>query len=227
MVHSLYDRRLLKISYFMKKIYFVRHGESEGNAGPIRQTASTSLTEKGRSQAAYVAERCAKLPIEVVISSTMTRAKETAEIILTKVSKPIEYSDLFVERRRPSEVLGKPKDNPEAEQAETEIKKHFHEPGWRFSDEENFEDLKERASKALEYLSQRPEENILVVTHGYFMRIVMAYMLFGKTLTGEECVKCIRKFHMENTGITVLEHDKANEKTPWWLWIWNDHAHLG
>lgn len=211
----------------MKKIYFVRHGESEGNMGQIRQTAATSLTEKGKSQASIVAERCAKLPVETIICSTMSRAKETADAILKKVSKPTEYSDLFVERRRPSEVLGKPKDDPVALEVEKEIKLKFHLPGFKFSDEESFEDLKNRALAALAYLAQRPEENILVVTHGFFMRIIIACVVFGEKLTGEEGVKFIRTFHMENTGISVLMYDKEDTKTPWWLWIWNDHAHLG
>lgn len=210
----------------MKKVYFVRHGESEGNVGPIRQTNTTSLTEKGRSQSAFLAERCAKLPIETILCSTMNRAKETASVILDKTSKPIEYSDLFVERRRPTEVLGKPKNDPMALDAEKEITKHFPEPDWRFSDEENFEDLKRRALAALDYLSKKPEENILVITHGFFLRILMGCVVFGDKLKGEECVQFIRTFDMENTGITVLYHD-ADRNAPWWLWIWNDHAHLG
>ena len=210
----------------MKKIYFVRHGESEGNVGPIRQTEATPLTEKGRSQAAFVAERCAKLNFETIICSTMVRARETADAILKKVSKPIEYSDLFVERRRPSEVLGKSKDDPVALGINKEIHEKFH-LGFRFSDEESFEDLKNRALATLDYLAKRPEENILVVTHGFFMRIVMACVVCGEGLTGDESLRFIRTFHMENTGITVLMHDEKDEKTPWWLWIWNDHAHLG
>jgi hypothetical protein len=31
---------------------------------------------------------------------------------------------------------------------------------------------------------------------------------------------------MENTGLSVIEYDKK-KKNPWWVWIWNDHAHLG
>ena len=209
----------------MKNIYFVRHGESEGNIGPIRQTASTSLTDKGKSQANFVAERCSKLPIDVLISSSMNRARETAQIISEKISKPFEESDLFVERRRPSEVLGKPKDDPIAHSAEKEIKANFSKPGWRFSDEENFDDLKNRALAALDYLAARPEENIVVVTHGFFLRIVMACVVMGRDLQGEECENFIRSFHMENTGITVLGYD--DRESQWWLWIWNDHAHLG
>ncbi|MBX4209159.1 histidine phosphatase family protein [Candidatus Parcubacteria bacterium] len=210
----------------MKKIYFIRHGESEGNAGPIRQTAVTSLTEKGRSQAVFVAERCAKLSIDAIISSTMTRAKETAEMIIKRTSKPVEYSDLFIERRRPSEVIGKHKDDPIALKAEKEIRSRFHEQGWRFSDEENFDDLKERALAALRHLAERPEENILVVTHGIFMRVTIACAVFGDKLTGEECDQFIRAFPMENTGITLLSYDEK-EKSPWRVWVWNDHAHLG
>ena len=211
----------------MKKVYFVRHGESEGNAGPIRQISTTPLTKKGKSQAVFVARRCASLHVDVVISSTMTRAKETAGIVLEKILKPVEYSELFVERRRSSEVLGKPKDDQNSLDVEKIIEEKFHMPNFRFSDEENFEDLKDRARKALEHLAERPEENILVITHGFFMRIIMAYVLFGDALTGDECERCVRVFHMENTGITALVYNETDKKIPWWLWIWNDHAHLG
>jgi broad specificity phosphatase PhoE len=211
----------------MKKVYFVRHGESEGNVGPIRQTSVTSLTYKGRVQADAVANRCARLSFDLIISSTMNRAKETAHIINEKTKKPIEYSDLFVERRRSSDVLGKPKDDPAALKAENEIEQNFHKSGWRYSDEENFDDLKDRALKALKHLADRPEENILVVTHGLFMRIVMACVVFGDDLKGEECVRFMRSFHMDNTGLTALDYDEENPQQKWHLWIWNDHAHLG
>lgn len=210
----------------MKKIYLIRHGESEGNIGPVRQTATAPLTKKGVEQARSVAERAANLPIQAIISSTMTRAKETAEAIAKNTSVPVEYSELFIERRRPSEVLGKPKDDPIAILAGKEIKEHFAKPGWRFSDEENFDDLKARALDALQHLAERPEQDILVVTHGFILRILVACVVFGKDLTGEECERFVRTFHMENTGITVLGYDDVNAN-PWWLWVWNDHAHLG
>ena len=91
----------------MKKVYFVRHGESDGNRGLTHPINDSSLTDTGRSQAAFVAERCAKLPIEIIVCSTMNRTKETADIIFGTCPKPIEYSDLFRERRRPSEIFGK------------------------------------------------------------------------------------------------------------------------
>ena len=167
-----------------------------------------------------------ELPIEVVVSSTMNRAKETSEIIIKRISKPVEYSDLFAERRRSSEVLGKPKNALIALKVEQEINHNFYKSGFRFSDEENFDDLKSRALTALNYLAKRSEENILVVTHGFFMRVILACVVFGAKLSGEECQQFIRAFHMENTGITVLGYDEKETDSQWWLWTWNDHAHL-
>ncbi|HTH93327.1 MAG TPA: histidine phosphatase family protein [Candidatus Paceibacterota bacterium] len=211
----------------MKKIYFVRHGQSEGNSGPIRQTAETPLTEKGREQAQIVAKRCKNIPTELMVCSTMVRTRQTADAILAEVPQPVEYSDLFVERRRTSDELGKPKDDPKALEVEKVIVEHFAEPGFRYSDEENFDDLKERAKKALEYLANRPEETILVVSHGFFMRVLMSYVVFGDELTGKECQQFIRKFETENTSISVIEGMPVPLGMRWSMWIWNDHAHLG
>lgn len=211
----------------MKIIYFIRYGESEGNVGPIRQMADTPLTEKGISQAKVVADRCLNIPIEIVVCSTMTRTKQTASYILEKINKPIEYSDLFVERRRASETLGNSKDDPSSVNIEKEIAEHFHESGWHFSDEENFYDLKKRALDCLKYLADRPEENILVVTHGVFLRVITACVMFEDKLNSYEGKKFMTSMHMENTGITVFNYDDKREGNPWSLWIWNDHAHLG
>jgi broad specificity phosphatase PhoE len=209
----------------MKKIYFVRHGQSEGNSGPIRQTKETPLTELGRKQAEFVAKRCATIRAEKIISSTMVRARQTAECILSETKLPIEYSDLFVERRRSSKELGKPKDDLDALEAEKIIKENFAVPGFRYLDEENFDDLKQRAKEALLFIAQQPENEIIVVLHGFFLRVILAYALFGDGLSGEEMQRFIRGLEMQNTGITVFEYDENKNK--WLLWIWNDHAHLG
>ena len=117
--------------------------------------------------------------------------------------------------------------------ANKDIREHFAEPGWRHSDEETFDDLNTRAGKALAYLEQRPEEQLIVVSHGMFSRILIARLVLGETLTGEECERFIRSLRMNNTGITVLRFDGVVDKpfegaeNPWKLVVWNDHSHLG
>ena len=211
----------------MKKIYFIRHGESQTNASRIYIGASSLLTKKGLEQAVLVAERCTKIKIDIVISSTFPRAKQTADVIAEKINKPIELSQLFGEKRRPSKQIGLAKDDAEPIRLEQLFIKNFPDPNFRNSDGENFTDLKKRALEALSFLAHRPEENILVVTHGFFMRMLLACAVIGEDLSGAECEKFVQKFHMENTSITVFGYDETKKKSPWWIWVWNDHAHLG
>ena len=78
----------------------------------------------------------------------------------------------------------------------------------------------------MRFLENRPEENILVVTHGFFLRIIMAYVTFGSDVPAEAGELFVNKFHMANSGLTILKYDEQSKRTPWWLWTWNDHAHL-
>lgn len=211
----------------MKTIYFIRHGESETNAGPVRVGDKANLTNKGIKQAKFMAKRCTSIPSDVIISSTQERARQTAEIINNTIKKPIEYSDLFVERRRPSEQTGIPKDSPESKEIDRLILENWTNKDYHYSDEENFEDLRGRAWKALKYLEDRPEENIIVVTHGFFLRIVISCMMMGKDIPVEDAEQFINKFMTENTGLTIIKYDSERKRTPWYLWTWNDHAHLG
>ena len=210
----------------MKTVYFVRHGESETNAGNVLLGPTAQLTEKGRKQALFIAERCAQLPLDVIISSTYPRAKDTAQAIVDRVHKPIEYSALFIERKQASKMVGKRTDDPEYLDYVKLLQAHGHDPKWRFEDSENFLDLKERASNALRYLEDLSEENILVVTHGLFMRVLLGRVIMGEDLTGQEYQRFLRGIEMENTGLTVLRYQQDAIANPWRLWIWNDHSHL-
>lgn len=213
----------------MKTVYFVRHGESESNAGDssYKGKNGSSLTDKGRSQAEEVAGRCEKLPIDVIFASTMNRAQETAQIIAKRLNKDFETFPFLVERRRASGQIGKPNDDPETIKIEREIEANFATPGWRHSDEENFDDLKGRALKILEFLESRPEQNILVIAHGYFLRIIMACVVIGPEVSAFEVLRFAKALRTKNTGITVLNFNPEDKESVWKLLVWNDHAHLG
>jgi broad specificity phosphatase PhoE len=215
----------------MKTIYLVRHGESHSNTGAMRATTSSPLTDAGRAQAQQLAERCAKLPIDIIIVGTSTRAEETALIVANKISKDFISSELFAERRKPSQQNGKPKNDPATRVIDETIRDNFHMPGYRYSDEENFDDLKSRMSFALDYLLNLEDEHVLVITHGIILRILIARVLMGEELSGKECKKFHRDLRMNNTGICILKHtdylDEEGRSSPWQLWSWNDTAHLG
>jgi len=210
----------------MKNIYLVRHGESETNAGKLMFGKSAKLTARGHEQAKFVAQRCAKLPIEIILSSGFLRADETAKYILDLVGKPFEQSDLFAERRHPSFELGRPKTDPEYVEFEDAFWNRFDDPSWRHSDAENFDDLNLRAERALQLLARRSEKHILVVGHGLFTKILAAKVIFGKNLTGSECIKIMHAFRVENTSLSIFEYDPEHPNRAWRIAVWNDHAHL-
>lgn len=210
----------------MKTIYFVRHGESEGNASDRYQLDSSSLSERGREQAKQIAERASRLTVDSLISSTMPRASETAHIISKEIGVDVEESDLFIERRRPKAQQGLIRTSVEAEEMDKGIIRSGAESGYRYADEENFDDLTIRSSKALSYLEHHESNNILVVTHGVFLRVLLAKAIYGSELTGRESTNIVGAMQTANTGITVFTYDSERSR-PWQITSWNDHAHLG
>ena len=87
------------------KIYFIRHGSTNSLEKNISQSAEEPLSQKGVEEARQLTKRFKSVKIDLVISSSYTRAIQTAKFI----SKKIKTSNLFVETRKPSEVVGKSK----------------------------------------------------------------------------------------------------------------------
>ena len=80
-------------------LYVIRHGESESNVqGKWGGQYNTPLTSKGLEQAKQSADNLADINFEIIVSSSLIRVRQTAEIIQKKVSVPLILSDDFVER---------------------------------------------------------------------------------------------------------------------------------
>jgi broad specificity phosphatase PhoE len=209
-----------------KTVYFVRHGQSEGNVKRVHGHPNHPLTETGHQQAQKIAQRVGKLPVQALLASSMVRAKETADAISVQLNIPVEVFDVFIEAEGPSKFFDTPREAEESLKAQKAIQENYHDPNFQYDDEETFPMLRERALKALDLIAARPEEHICVVTHGFFMRVMMACAIMGASLTAEDCRKFTNSFHMQNTGLTILGYDADELASPWWLWVWNDHAHL-
>lgn len=208
-----------------KLIYFVRHGETESNAEGIRQGSSGSLTEKGRGQALSTAMRFPKHKgrPQAIIASPYERTKETAEIIAKYLKMLVEYSDLLVERKNPTEILGRWSGEREVRAITDLIDKSYHADDLRVSDEENFVDLKERAKKLLAYIVERPEERIIMITHSRFLKMVVSYMIYGEKLTASEYNTLSYFNPVNNTGMAICSYTTHFfKKGEWKIIVWND-----
>lgn len=210
----------------MKKVYFVRHGESEGNLLKIHQSQNTPLTEIGKSQAKIVALRFSKIQVSLIVASPYLRAQQTAQVIADKNNLRIETNNLFTEKRGPSEIIGMSRQSEESRRIRKELNEHLLDKGgnWRYSDEETIAEFAQRAEQALEFLSQRPEENLAVVCHALFLRMIFAKIL-NPTGNPKDLYNIYENFELNNTSISVASYDSKKQK--WLANCINDYSHLG
>ena len=141
----------------MKRLYFIRHGESVANAKELFAGRwDTPLTKLGRDQAKEAAQAVKSLEIDCIVSSPLIRARKTAEIIADEIGYPknkILFSDLFMERDY-GDLQAKP---------------------FKAADKIDFEkvpniepqfDVIKRAKEAASYLNRLQANNVLVIGHG-------------------------------------------------------------
>ncbi len=93
----------------MGKIYVVRHGQDTDNAtGVLNGRRDTELTNLGREQARQVGEKLCDCQIQIVYSSPLKRAYETAEIIAGKIGLNQVIKDANLIERDFGVLTGKP-----------------------------------------------------------------------------------------------------------------------
>eukprot|EP01114_Cavostelium_apophysatum_P020211 TRINITY_DN6714_c0_g1_i1.p1 TRINITY_DN6714_c0_g1~~TRINITY_DN6714_c0_g1_i1.p1 ORF type:complete len:278 (+),score=71.89 TRINITY_DN6714_c0_g1_i1:154-987(+) len=87
----------------VRKIFLVRHGETNYNAQNRVQGRgiNSELNERGIQQAELLAKRLSKEPVDFIATSTLTRAHQTASIILKEInnmksSRPTQQSQEVV-----------------------------------------------------------------------------------------------------------------------------------
>jgi broad specificity phosphatase PhoE len=205
------------------KFFFVRHAETYANAEMVNQDSSPVLSETGHLQAAKLAERFRDLSLDVIVSSPYPRSRQTAEAIASQAGLPIIESDLFTEIRRPSEILGKNKSEPEVIEVRRLMEQHLSDPAWHYSDEENVADVSSRAQRAIQFLETFRGKRVGVVTHHAFMKVLAGVMLFGPRYDHEIHTRMYHRMRVANAGI--CEFDLVGEGE-WQLLAWNEQGHL-
>lgn len=208
------------------RIYVIRHGATESNTQNIRQSREGYLSEEGIQQARSLAEKMSSLTIDSIFTSSYPRARQTADII-SAMGKGllVQESDYLTEIALPSEVVGKPTDDPKSLKILSWVKRHGTSAKARYSDEETFNEYVSRAKSVLEYIANTGFRNVVMITHHRFIKVLVGLILLGDTLTPELFTVAKDRFYISNTGITILEQ---NEETAgaWRLYTLNEHSHL-
>lgn len=141
----------------MKKLYFIRHGLSELNVkGLYAGHTDTPLTDEGRAQAKKAGQAAKNLRIDLIVSSPLSRALETAQIAAAEIGYPLDkivVDDRLIERH-----FGQLENQPYSPHHTEE---HRHQKGAEPSDK-----LIARARAALDWIEAQDADNVLVVSHG-------------------------------------------------------------
>lgn len=195
------------IAYRMqtKHFYIVRHGQTVLNEQQIKQGPEGGLSDTGRVQAQSLGKALAEVTprIQHIYSSSYERARETSRIIASQLHVGVSYTRLLVERRNPSEIIGKPVDYPDVHRITGLIEKGFHEDTYRFSDEENFNDLLRRARRARRYLQNRLAVRACVVTHHAFLQMFLSSLLYDTELNAKLYATLAFYNPSDNAGVTI------------------------
>jgi broad specificity phosphatase PhoE len=152
--------------------YLVRHGESEGNAARVFTGQSDSpLTPRGRQQAATVADELAKVKFDRIVSSDLSRTRDTAEVI----ARPHGLTVEVVPELREINVgdrTGKRFD-------ETAALPNWNDEGFvAWPGGETLDQVLARTLGAIDRLiRESPGKTILVVGHGGVNRILLSHFL--------------------------------------------------
>lgn len=151
----------------MTGIYLIRHGETVSNREHrLQGQLDTELSERGLCQAEALGHRFADIPIDAVYSSDLSRAAVTADAICRRHDLPLK-TDPVLREIDMGEWAGRTLE--ELREMDGERLELFRRQSaeWRAPGGENFEEVRDRVSKALKELAARHDgQTIAVVTHG-------------------------------------------------------------
>ena len=199
-------------------ITLLRHGESVGNAEARWQGQSDfPLSANGRAQARALAKRWKSegRKFDLIVSSTLIRAKETAEIIAAELNVKVELDALWMERAI-GEFSGLTAE---------EVRQNFPQPDFYTPydavgvDGEGDWALFLRAGQALQNLLRREPGDYLVVSHGGILNQVM-HAVVG---VAPQANNSGTRFRFGNTAFASLVYFPHQHR--WAIDALNDHAH--
>jgi len=199
------------------KLYLLRHGETEWN--PIRKLQGTldiPLNEKGRQIASLTGDGMKDIPIDAAVASSLSRAYETAGLILQKnryfQNHSREFTEHLSEKEKEAlitvcgcrilrdERIHEMETGPWTELFAYELpgrgfRGYWDEPdgSWLPEGVESANDMVRRAEAFLKDFLSREElrdRTVMAVTHGGFMRALLWVLSGGPEFGAQLFLNC-------------------------------------
>ncbi len=210
----------------MSRLVFVRHGESQVFVDRIvgGLIACNGLSDLGRRQASALRERLSITheldPVDLLVASTMPRARETAEIIAPSLGGLAVREDEAFCERHPGEADGMSYDDAIAKYGYDDFED---DPSVALSPGgETWIDFHERVTTAVRRVAaEHPDHTVVIACHAGVIDAAIRGLLDLPMVGGFE-------LFTQNTALSELvlvpARDRRSER--WRLVRYNDAAHL-
>lgn len=184
-----------------KKIYIVRHGQTDFNLRGIVQGSGvdSSLNDFGRAQAKAFYDAYKHVTFDKVYTSVLKRSIESVEHFIA--------ADIPHERLIGLNEISWGKKEGQSITPEEDAYYHYMLEQWRKGETqlrieggESPEDVVKRMKPAIDYILQKPNENtILICMHGRAIRILLCYLL-------NYPLRSMDMFEHENSCLYILNY---------------------
>jgi broad specificity phosphatase PhoE len=201
------------------RIFLLRHGRSLGNEnGFLQGQQDVPLTDEGRKQAQLLAKRWFEddIRFNLILTSPLSRASETAGIIASKLGSTVEEDPLLMERNV-GDLSGAPVGKDEQLIDRQLLASPYRSLG---GDGEGDWQLFLRAGQVLLNLMQRDPGDYLIVSHGGLLN-QLTHAILG--LPPQARYKGVG-FKMDNTGYSHFIY--FPEEHSWHVITINNVDHL-
>ena len=193
-------------------VYFIRHGQTDGNVARRHQHPDTPLNEAGALQVKVVAKKVTQLNPTHLLTSTHIRALLTAKEISSECGLVPETIPAFGEFGRPDFLVG------ERMLHKTTIR-YVWRWFWGFKDAsmhdgESHEDFVKRINEARIYLeSLPPDAKVVVVSHSVFINFFLEHMCTPQKMGFFRAgLRFLKILTLPNTSVTHVRYQPSTTK---------------
>ncbi len=174
------------------RLYVARHGQTQFNIEQrICGRADVELTDRGIRQAYELADKMTINCVDIIISSPLKRARNTAEIVGEKIGAKVIFDDRLMERD-----FGLTDGTYEATPGFTHTFQQF---GYEYPKGETLLRVVQRVYNLLDEIKFKYDnKNIMIISHGGVCRVINSYF---SSLNNDEFFD----FNLDNCK--VLEYD--------------------
>jgi len=181
-------------------ITFVRHGETEKWEKGFCQSSNEPLSEKGEKHSKQIAKLLKNKHFDITYVSTMKRAKQTADYILSFHPKIKRIDEPLIREHENGSWAGKTKEWRQKQREKIAAKKNIQTWQVKTPKGESQEDVQKRAVKFIKKLIKKDYKSVLIISHA-------SPIIYMRLYLSKDDVNNWKKYYLKPSGFFILKNN--------------------